>query len=483
MLCRFFQQGECRFGDQCRYSHADGAGAAAAFGGGPFGGGGGGGSFGGTPFGGGGKGKPSFDGKGAAGFEDRPVCTFFLAGNCQYGDGCPFSHGGGGCGGKGKKGGKKGKKGKGGSFSNKSWSAKGQGSGKGPELEDRDAGKGPGGLQGCAPPPPGALHGSGPLPGAKALTGPYLGKGSELLKVWSMPEDIGHEEGIRTAIVMGDRVCTGGADYRLLLWRGDQQPGGRLALGQDNEVNFSSTVTALMWHAGSKFLFCGLEDGQIRGFRQEPFAELSLAGHTAAIMSLLIHEGVLLSGSLDGSVRAWRYDDVAGAFNCVATLPIPLGPVYALHLQLPDGLWVGSQKGISVLGLQSLQPVGKIDSSAPVVAMLPYEGSVLVALGSGVVKVFSASGQEQFSHGPVGEHTTNTAVAVVRHPHANKDVLLCGQEFGYVTAYDIPDFRPRGTFTTGYEGEVTSIISMGADGIFATFGGAGDVVIWRWERA
>lgn len=48
------------------------------------------------------------------------------------------------------------------------------------------------------------------------------------------------------------------------------------------------------------------------------------------------------------------------------------------------------------------------------------------------------------------------------------------------TVYDVPDFRPRGTFTTGYDGDVTAIVDMG-NGIFITCGLAGDVVIWRWD--
>lgn len=352
--------------------------------------------------------------------------------------------------------------------------------------DEWELGKGPGGTDGFAPPPPYGFAppppGSAPgAPSLKMLTGPYLGRGSELLKVWSMPEDLGHEDGVLTAIVMADRVCTGGADYRLLLWKGDAQPGGGLAFAQDNEVNFTAAVTALLWHASSRFLFCGLGDGQIRAFRQEPLAELVIAGHTAAIASMIIHEGVLLSGSMDATVRASKYDDAAGAFSCVASLPMALGPVYSLHLQLPDALWVGAEQGITVISLQSMRAVGQVASAAPVITMLPYGGSIIVVFGNGVVKVFDHAAKEQFSHGPVGEHTTNTAAAIVRHPVANKDVLLCGQELGYVTAYDIPEFRPRGTFTTGYEGSVTAIVDMSAGGVFATFGDTGDVVLWRWE--
>jgi len=440
MLCRFYQQGACRFGDQCRYAHEG----------------------------------PESLGKSAPPppvpppVDDRPVCTYFLAGTCNFGDTCRFSHAAQG----GKKGGKKG--------GGKPWwkgKTKGKGVGKkGVDWEEWSAGKGPG-MSG--------LQNNASEIDQRSLTGPYLGRGSELFKVWSMPEDMGHEDGIRAAVLMGDRVCTGGADRRLLLWRGEQQasPEQGLALAQDNEVNFSEAVTALLFEPTSRWLFCGLADGQVRAFRQEPFAEQALTGHTQPVTSLLVHESVLISGSADGAVRAWKYDAQLGGFACAATVAVPLGPVFSLLVQQPDSLWVGAQRGISCVSLQTLQPVGSIDASSRVVRLVPYQGCVLAAFADGVVKVFDASGKEQFSHGPLGEHTTNTAVALVRQPHANKDVLLCGQEYGYITAYDIPDFRPRGTFTTGYEGDISAIIDMGSDGIFATFGLSGDVVLWRWERA
>merc|ERR1712194_801710 len=122
-------------------------------------------------------------------------------------------------------------------------------------------------------------------------------------------------------------------------------------------------------------------------------------------------------GSMDGSVRIWKFDEAACGFTCAAMLPSAVGPVFALHAQLPEALWVGA-----------------------------YQGAVLVAFADGVVKFYDPVGKEQFSHGPLGEHTTNTAASILRHPREGKDILMCGQEWGYVTAYDLPDFRPRGTF-------------------------------------
>mmetsp|Transcript_12531 Transcript_12531/g.25482 ORF Transcript_12531/g.25482 Transcript_12531/m.25482 type:complete len:434 (-) Transcript_12531:120-1421(-) len=375
------------------------------------------------------------------------VCRDFLRGECRYGASCRYAHT--------EDGQKGGGRGKGGFF--------------------RSPGQGKGG-QGC---------GKGGFPGQpgsiKALTGPYLGKGSELLKVWSMPDNMGHEDGIYAACIMGDRVCTGAKDARLLVWTGQRNAQGNLCLMEDNEVELRAPVASLLFHAESKWLFCGLFDGQIRAYRQEPFAECTLVGHGEAVTSMLIHESVLLSGSHDGTVRAWQYDAASGTFRCAATVQSPLGQVFKIHVQAPSSLWVGAQRGISCVSLQTMQPVGNIESPARVVGIVPYQSSIIVAFANGVIKAYDAAGNEQFNHGPLGEHTTNTSIGMMNIPRLNKDILLCGQEFGYVTVYDMPDFRPRGSFTTGYDGEVMAIVDMMADGIFITCGLSGDVVVWRWD--
>lgn len=431
MQCRFWQKGSCHFGSECRYAHSGLAGAGT----------------------------------------DASICPFYLSGFCRFGEACRNSHQGSPV----DKGGKAfyspyggGKKGKGrgkpspvpiggqgggkGTFQNKTWIA-----GKGPSQS------------GVA---------TSTLAEQKSLTGPYLGKGSELCKVWSMAEDQGHDDGICTAVAMTDRLCTGGCDNRLLLWRGEQSQEG-LTLLQDNEVAFSASVSAMFFHAESKWLFCGLASGEIKAFCQQPLAEALLQGHTGPVTSMLVHEAVLLSGSEDGSIRAWRHDASAGGFACVATIQSPLGAVFSLLVQGGKGLWVGTQRGITCVELQSLQPAGNIESAARAIGLVPYMDCVIAAYADGVIRIFDSNGAEKFKHGPLGEHTTNTVISIQRHPQEDKDMLLCGQELGYVTVYDIPDFRPRGTFTTGYDGDVTAIVAMG-DGVFITTGLSGDVVVWRW---
>mmetsp|Transcript_65882 Transcript_65882/g.157492 ORF Transcript_65882/g.157492 Transcript_65882/m.157492 type:complete len:465 (+) Transcript_65882:127-1521(+) len=450
-LCKFFEKNECKFGEECRFSHDHDA-ADHDDHHGP------GGQF--PPGSGNAHHLQAGKGKGSG-----QVCTFWLKGACRYGPSCRNLHeqpqgyqkGGGSwkSGLPGKKGGPRP------AFQNRTW----------------HAGKGPGPV-----PSPNGQASLDPSLAAKAATGPYLGKGSELLKVWSMPEDMGHHDGIMSAAIMGDRVCTGGADERLLLWRGQQSqqnPGG-LELVQENEVGMPGAVTALFYHGASRWLFSGLATGEIKGFRQEPPAQASMAGHTGMVAALLVHETVLLSGAVDSTVKAWTYNDATASFECAATIATPTGEVSCLRV-LPNGtLWVGATRGISCVNLQTLQVVGTMESRSPVVSLLQYQDAVVVAFADGVVKLYDGNGKEQFQHGPLGEHTTNTTLAVMQHPYDGSDLLFCGQAVGYVTVYRLPDFAPRGTFNTGFEAEVTQILEMGP-GVFSTCGMAGDTVLWRWE--
>jgi len=353
-------------------------------------------------------------------------------------------------------------------------------SGNGYAQRQKGAGRGKGGGWKGAKQAPVATAFSSEI--AKALNGPYLGQGSELRKMWTMPDGQGHNDSIAAAALLNDGMCTGGLDRRLIMWRGEAGQDG-LALKLDKEVEFAAGISSLLYDAATKWCFVGLMDGTIKVYRQEPLAEATLQGHTGHVSAFVFHEGVLLSGSQDSSVRAWKIDAASGSFQCAASVDGGVGPILALSVEgSAAGLFLAGEQGISCVSLQSMQPVGRIGPHAPVVGLVSYEGLVIASYSNGVIKAFDGTGAEKFSHGPIGEHTTNTAVALMRHPFAGKIVLLCGQALGYVTAYDLPDFKPRGTFSSGYQGDVTAIVDMVSDGMFLTCGFSGDVTIWRWEN-
>lgn len=296
-----------------------------------------------------------------------------------------------------------------------------------------------------------------------------------------MPNDMGHSDGINCMAMIEDKVYTGGRDNALFAWRGIPSQMG-FELAQDTPpVCMSSSPNSLLYEPVSKWLFCGLWGGDIQAFCKAPQMEDRLSGHRKSVSSIAVHSGVLISGSNDGTVRLWTMNPQSGRFQAHGqALNNPSGSVSAVRV-LNDGLWVGGHTGVSVFDLATLQPKGTLQSAVPVTGMIEFEGHMVVSYRNGDVKIYTAAGIEAFNHPAVGDHTSNTAIEIMMHPTANKAMLLCGQVLGYVTAYDLPEFRARGSFCTRQGSDVRSIVNVKANGMFLTAGAHGDIMMWQWE--
>jgi len=314
------------------------------------------------------------------------------------------------------------------------------------------------------------------------LTGPILGPGSELRRLYSMPHTMGHASAVQCMAMVDDRVYSGGRDNQLFVWRGDRQPGQEFQLVQEAPITCSSGVVSILYDAPSKWLFLGLWRGGIQAYCKEPVLDCKLEGHGRGVSSFAFHSNVLVSGALDATVRLWTPNPQAGRFEaCGQPLTNPTGPVNSMRV-FNGSLWVGADEGITCFDLSTLQAKGTIPSPVGVKEMLELEGHMLVAYKNGEVRIYDGNGGQIHLHPPQGEHTSNTAVEMMMHPFENKPMLLCGQEFGYTTVYDLPDFRPRGTFVAKNQSHITSIVDVKADGMFLTSGFHGDIMMWQWQQ-
>jgi len=314
-----------------------------------------------------------------------------------------------------------------------------------------------------------------------SLTGPILGKGSELRKLYTMPENMGHMDGINCMIMADGKIYSGGRDSQLFLWRGQPSPATTIELVQDcAPINVPSNINSMYYDSASQWLFAGLWGGQIQGWCKQPVVSDTLNGHRKAVSSVTMHSSVLISGSNDGTVRLWTANQQMGRFQAHGQpIDIPGGMVTAVKV-LNDGLWVGHQQGITCIDLATLQAKGTIPSPHPVSAMLPYEGHMFATFRNGDVKIFGPTGDQVYHHPSRGEHTSNTSVELMIHPIAQKPMLLCGQCYGYITAYDLPEFRPRGSACIRNGSDVRAIVDLKADGMFVVGGARGDISLWQW---
>lgn len=336
---------------------------------------------------------------------------------------------------------------------------------------------------GCAPTSAMPGMGMGGRTGsATDPTGPILGRGSDLQRLYNMPEHMGHGSGVQCMAMVDDKIFSGGRDEGLFVWRGAPDGPG-MQLVQDAEpIGLGSAVNALHYDQASKWLFCGLWNGDVRGFCRDPGGQDCLKGHRRCVSSITTHSGVVITGSTDGTVRLWTADPAAGRFKLFGQ-PInnPSGPVSCVKV-LGDALWVGGQQGVTCLDLGTMQPRGVLRSAAEVTQLMDFEGHMVAAYSNGEVKIFNASGVEAFVHPALGEHRTNVACELMVHPTAQKPMLLCGQQYGYITAYDLPDFRARGSWCCRNNSDIRAILDTKAGGVFCTGGAQGDIMMWQWTQ-
>jgi len=329
---------------------------------------------------------------------------------------------------------------------------------------------------------PGPVQVSCPSVGAVASpTGPMLGKASELQRIWAMPVHMGHSGGINCLAIVDDRIYSGGRDNQLFVWRLAQSPGGGMELVQDAPpLDLCSPVTSMYYDQASKWLFCGLWNGDVMAYCKNPVQEVRLAGHRRSVNSITVHSSVVISGSHDGQIRLWTRSSPTGGFACHGKpLDNPTGAITSVRV-LGDGLWVAAQNGISSFDLATLQPRGMIPALSQVTGLAECQGYMIATFRSGDLKIYDTVGNETFNFPARGEHRSNTAVELMMHPIANKPMILCGQQFGYVTAYDIPDFRPRGSFVCDQGSDVKAILDLKHQGMFLTAGFHGDIILWQW---
>mmetsp|Transcript_177312 Transcript_177312/g.568511 ORF Transcript_177312/g.568511 Transcript_177312/m.568511 type:complete len:409 (+) Transcript_177312:147-1373(+) len=330
----------------------------------------------------------------------------------------------------------------------------------------------------------GGCGGGGPGRGygeANSPTGPMLGKGSELARLWSMPESTGHADGVNCLAMVDDRVYSGGRDGNLFIWRGVQMPGGGFELVQDcPPIALQQSVTSLYYDAAAKWLFCGLWNGEIQAYCKDPVVEDRLQGHRRSVSGITVHSGVVVSGSNDGTIRLWTRPTPQSRWQCHGQpLNNPSGAVTAVKV-LGDALWVAAQNGITCFDLNTLQPKGTIPSNHQTTALVECQGFMLATFRNGDIKIFDATGNQTFLLPSRGEHTSNMTVELMMHPLENKPMILCGQQYGYVTAYDLPDFRPRGSWVCKQNSDNKAILDVKFGGLFITAGVHGDITVWQW---
>lgn len=276
-----------------------------------------------------------------------------------------------------------------------------------------------------------------------------------------------------TCIAMADMgIYTGSTDKSLKRWKPVRGSDGRFELQPDITVPLSDSCYSLLHHSG--WIFCGLWNGNIQAFSQDG-TEVMIKGHWKKVTSLLIHQNILISGSVDREVKLWQMDPGTKSFTCSHTLSDDMpGPISKL-LVLGGNLLIAGMSGISVMNLEKLQVTKKLMPTQPIADMLEFQDHVIVAYVEGAIRIFDADGNLKSETKPLAAGQMCSLAGLESGPR-----LLCGHASGQVSSIVLPNFEFRLHFQALDSCKIESIHCAGHDGIFLL--GSSDGTLQLWQR-
>ncbi|XP_026190208.1 zinc finger CCCH domain-containing protein 17 [Cyclospora cayetanensis] len=336
-------------------------------------------------------------------------------------------------------------------------------------------------------------------------------------------ECVGYQEeahggkGIRCCIVnpAASELFTGGKDKKLMRWQ-ISQPAAQVSPGTAEGGDLDSTgepllalncltctdmgaeVCCLKLLGGA--LFAGLGDGRIKVFLANGEVK-ELTGHEKSVYSLLLVEGVLVSGDWGGCIRFWRFEEPQQTFNAIHALQVE-GSICCLQTadvtlpQPPGGatppaagssappttrkvLWAGGT-ALSIIDLQSLQVLRVLDVSdvkgnGPplVLALLPFNDCLLVGFASGAICAYTADGERQYCF----SSDYLSAMEGLMSPRG--PVLVYGGRRSSFRVLKVPEFEERGSLAAHEAGDIKAVCALGPTH-FVTCGDDGAIAIWKW---
>ncbi|CAE8676941.1 unnamed protein product, partial [Polarella glacialis] len=230
----------------------------------------------------------------------------------------------------------------------------------------------------------GRRNGAGPMPDAEVVEvvrEDGMFRHSEIIRA--------HSDAVMSVVMSSDCIYTASRDKLLKRWKVSKDASGKFQLLPELEVPLGDVCWCLI--SAGDWLLCGMGDGSIKGFQQTG-KEALLKGHSKRVCCLLTHLHVLLSGSLDGSVRCWQMDANTQTFACTHSITEGISGAVQCLAVLGERLWVGGTSGIAVVELGTLQVSAQIPPKKFVAGLLQFEGHMIVVYADGSVSIFDAEG-------------------------------------------------------------------------------------------
>eukprot|EP00397_Hematodinium_sp_SG-2012_P029636 GEMP01031328.1.p1 GENE.GEMP01031328.1~~GEMP01031328.1.p1 ORF type:complete len:381 (+),score=76.26 GEMP01031328.1:133-1275(+) len=251
---------------------------------------------------------------------------------------------------------------------------------------------------------------------------------------------------------------------------------GPIALEQKFQQDLGGACWCLL--VAGDTIFCGLTDGSIKMFSNG--GSSALEGHDKRVTAIVAHEGIIISGSIDSSVKMWQL--INGTFACVQTIQMAAEVRQLLVTTTPDAkvLWVGTSTGLFGLDLLNLQlpPVRVVKECTMVVTcLMEYANHVLVGYKDGSLKCFDKKGATKHEMTAYPDCKHMSAFSVVSEGNR----LICGFNDGRLSSISLPTFERRARWDAFDHVTTSCVRTCGADGYYLVGSQSGDLQLWQYD--
>ncbi|XP_031382859.1 zinc finger CCCH domain-containing protein 48 [Punica granatum] len=268
-----------------------------------------------------------------------------------------------------------------------------------------------------------------------------------------------------------DKLYTGGKDESVRMW--DCQSGQCILV-----VNLGAEVGCMI--SEGPWIFVGLPN-LVKAWNTQTSAELSLNGPVGQVYAMVVGHSLLFAGTQDGSILAWKYNEITNNFEPAASLTGHSVAVVSLVVGA-NRVYSGSMDNtIRVWNLETLQCIQVLsDHTSVVMSVLCWDQFLLSCSLDKTIKVWAAteSGNLEVTYTHNEEHGILFLCGM--HDLAGRPVLLCACNDNSVRVYDLPSFSERGKIFAKQE---VRAIQAGPGGIFFTGDGTGQVKVWKWAES
>ncbi|GAB2271138.1 hypothetical protein Dimus_005985 [Dionaea muscipula] len=265
-------------------------------------------------------------------------------------------------------------------------------------------------------------------------------------------------------------LYTGSKDGTVRIWNCHT---GKCTGVVDMGAEVGSMITEGPW------VFVGISNA-VKAWNIQTLVELTLGGPVGQVYSMAFSHDMLLAGTHDGAILAWRCNSETSSFEPGTCLNGHSRAVVSLVVGA-GGLYSGSMDGtIRVWDLETFQCTRTLNGHDKVVmSLLCWDQFLLSCSLDKNLKVWAATegGDLDVTYTHAEEHGILTLCGL--HDADAKPILFCSLNDNSVGLYELPSLAERGRIFARKE---IRTIQIGPGGLFFTGDGTGRVSVWRFLR-